>query len=108
VLIVAEGGLGKTRLATDFAAAHGPYALVRTRPSDSAVPYAAFTRALRALAGPAPDLAALPPGRSRNWRACFPNGASRRRRWVRCRAQPLFRSLRHGLAGAGRQTVLTP
>jgi DNA-binding SARP family transcriptional activator len=60
VLIVAEGGLGKTRLATDFAAAHGPYALVRTRPSDSAVPYAAFTRALRALAGPAPDLAALP------------------------------------------------
>jgi len=60
VLIEAEGGLGKSRLATDFAAAHGPYALVRCRASDSAVPYAAFTRALRALAGPTPDLAALP------------------------------------------------
>jgi DNA-binding SARP family transcriptional activator len=61
VLIEAEGGLGKSRLAMDFAAAHGPYALVRSRASDSAVPYAAFTRALRALAGPAPDVATLPP-----------------------------------------------
>ncbi len=60
VLIEAEGGLGKSRLAIDFAAAHGPYALVRTRASDSAVPYAAFTRALRALAGPEPEPVALP------------------------------------------------
>lgn len=61
ILIEAEGGIGKTRLAVDFAAAHGPFAYVRARPSDAAVPYAAFTRALRALAGPTPDLQALPP-----------------------------------------------
>ncbi|MDP3614244.1 MAG: BTAD domain-containing putative transcriptional regulator, partial [Rubrivivax sp.] len=60
VLIEGEGGLGKTRLATDFAAAHGPYARVRTRPGDGAVPYAAFARALRELAGPQPDFTALP------------------------------------------------
>lgn len=61
VLIVGEGGLGKTRLATDFVAAHGPYAQVRARPGDAAVPYAAFARAMRELAGPEPDLLALPP-----------------------------------------------
>ena len=60
VVIEGEGGLGKTRLATDFAAAHGPYARVRTRPGDGAVPYAAFARALRELAGPQPDFTALP------------------------------------------------
>ncbi|MDO9072920.1 MAG: BTAD domain-containing putative transcriptional regulator, partial [Rubrivivax sp.] len=56
VLIEGEGGVGKTRLALDFAAAHGPYALARCRPGDADVPYAAFTRALRALAGPTPQL----------------------------------------------------
>lgn len=60
VLIEGEGGVGKTRLALDFAAAHGPYALARCRPGDAEVPYAAFTRALRALAGPTPQLHGQP------------------------------------------------
>ena len=60
VLVEGEGGLGKTRLVLDFVAAHGPYAVCRGRPGDSDVPYAAFTRALRALAGPAPVLDGVP------------------------------------------------
>ena len=56
MVIEAEGGLGKTRLATDFAAAHGPYALARCRSGDAEVPYASFARALRALLGPSPAL----------------------------------------------------
>ncbi len=58
-----EGGVGKTRLALDFAAAHGPFALARCRSSDAGVPYASWTRVLRALAGAAltrASLAALP------------------------------------------------
>lgn len=72
VLIEAEGGLGKSRLAIDFAAAHGPYAMVRTRASDRAVPYAAFTRALRALAGPEPEPVALPPWAHREMARLLP------------------------------------
>jgi|GEM_PF-732547 len=53
LVIEGEGGVGKTRLALDFAAAHGPFALARCRASDAGVPYAAWTRVLRALAGKA-------------------------------------------------------
>jgi DNA-binding SARP family transcriptional activator len=63
ILIEGEGGVGKTRLALDFAAAHGPYALAACRSSDAGVPYASWTRVLRALAGPSltrASLAALP------------------------------------------------
>jgi DNA-binding SARP family transcriptional activator len=60
VVIEGEGGVGKSRLALEFAAAHGPHALAQARAADAVVPYAAFTRALRAMAGPAPDLAGLP------------------------------------------------
>ncbi|MEO8523772.1 MAG: BTAD domain-containing putative transcriptional regulator [Caldimonas sp.] len=57
IVVEGDGGVGKTRLATDFAAAHGPYALARCRPGDAELPYTSFTRALRALVGPAlPDL----------------------------------------------------
>lgn len=55
-----EGGIGKTRLVSDFAAAHGPYAIVGCRAGDAELPLASFTRALRALAGPAPALHELP------------------------------------------------
>jgi DNA-binding SARP family transcriptional activator len=53
--IVIEGpaGVGKTRLATEFAAARGAFALAACRPGDAAQPYAAFKRALRLLAGQA-------------------------------------------------------
>lgn len=63
LLIEGEGGVGKSRLVADFIAAHGPYALVRCRPGDAEVPYAAFTRALRVLigpSGPSPELGELP------------------------------------------------
>jgi DNA-binding SARP family transcriptional activator len=60
VLIEGEGGIGKTRLARDFLAAHGPYALARCLPGDAELPYAAFTRALRAMAGPDLMLEGLP------------------------------------------------
>jgi len=56
-----EGGVGKSRLAADFCASHGAYALARCRPGDDATPYAAFTRALRTLAGDALASAGLPP-----------------------------------------------
>lgn len=63
IVVEGEGGVGKTRLALDFAAAHGACALARCRSSDTGVPYASWTRVLRALAGPAltrASLAALP------------------------------------------------
>jgi len=60
LLIEGEAGVGKTRLATDFCAAHGAYALARCRAGDTGVPYAAFTRALRVLAGDALAAAGLP------------------------------------------------
>lgn len=55
IVLEGEGGIGKTRLAVDFAAAHGPYALVRCQAGDAAQPLAGFARSLRALAGPEPD-----------------------------------------------------
>lgn len=67
LLIEGEGGAGKSRLATDFAAANGPYALARCRSGDAGVPYASFTRALRVLAGAALDGAALDIGDARPW-----------------------------------------
>lgn len=59
MLIEGEGGIGKTRLVLDFVAAHGAYALARCRSGDQEVPYAAWTRALRALAGSQPTRASL-------------------------------------------------
>lgn len=63
IVIEGEGGVGKTRLALDFAAAHGACAIARCRSSDTGVPYASWTRVLRALAGSAltrEGLASLP------------------------------------------------
>jgi DNA-binding SARP family transcriptional activator len=60
IIVVGEGGIGKSRLAIDFAAAHGAYALSRCRPGDAGVPYAAFARGLRALLGG--DTPSLPEG----------------------------------------------
>lgn len=60
LLIEAEAGVGKTRLATDFAAAQGAYAMAQCRSGDRDVPYASFTRALRCLAGDTLAQAGLP------------------------------------------------
>jgi DNA-binding SARP family transcriptional activator len=59
LLIEGVGGVGKTRLASELAAAHRAFAVSRCRPGDAAVPYAAFTRALKVLAGTALDSTAL-------------------------------------------------
>ncbi|MCW5613438.1 MAG: AAA family ATPase [Rubrivivax sp.] len=60
MLVEGEAGTGKTRLAGDFAAAQGAYALAQCRAGDAEIPYAAFKRALRLLAGPSLAAAGLP------------------------------------------------
>ena len=60
LLIEGQAGVGKSRLMREFAASHGPFAFARCRPGDADVPYAAFTRGLRALTGPTPALGDLP------------------------------------------------
>lgn len=59
VVIVGESGVGKTRLATDFAASQGAYALVRCRGGDRDIAFGACARVLRVLAGDPPDLRGL-------------------------------------------------
>ncbi len=61
LLLVGPAGVGKTRLATDFAAAQGPYALLRGQVGDHELPFGTFARALRVLAGQPPELGALAP-----------------------------------------------
>ncbi|MDP2008354.1 MAG: AAA family ATPase [Rubrivivax sp.] len=51
VLLSGEGGMGKSRLAGDFASAHGVAVAAGARPGDERSPYAAFSRLLRALPG---------------------------------------------------------
>ena len=60
LLIEGDAGVGKSRLAIEFAASHGPYALARCRSGDSEVPYAAFSRGLRTLMGAPATLDELP------------------------------------------------
>lgn len=47
--VCGEAGLGKTRLVTDFARAHGASAIASARPGDERVVYALATRLLRQL-----------------------------------------------------------
>jgi DNA-binding SARP family transcriptional activator len=61
VRIVGEAGIGKTRLAREFAASLGAHALAQCRRSDAGVPYAAYARVLRRLAGQTLATAPLPP-----------------------------------------------
>ena len=46
--IIAEAGLGKSRLLADFAARCGPHALAAARPGDAVLPYASLSRLLLA------------------------------------------------------------
>ncbi|MCX7783866.1 MAG: AAA family ATPase, partial [Meiothermus sp.] len=47
VFLRGEPGVGKTRLATDFAASKGRVVLLAARPGDAAVPYSSYARSLR-------------------------------------------------------------
>jgi DNA-binding SARP family transcriptional activator len=55
VIVAGPAGLGKSRLAADFAAAQGPYALLRCQPGDRELPLSAFARALRLFIGQPPS-----------------------------------------------------
>lgn len=54
-IVLGEAGLGKTRLATDFAQAHGRTIVAGARPGDARVVYASVSRLLRALPAAAID-----------------------------------------------------
>ncbi len=55
VIVLGEAGLGKTRLASDFAQAHGRALVTGARPGDARVVYASVSRLLRALPAAAID-----------------------------------------------------
>ena len=60
ILVEGEGGVGKSRLVLDFAAAQGPFAQLRCRAGDAEQPLSTLTRLLAALAGPDPAADGLP------------------------------------------------
>jgi DNA-binding SARP family transcriptional activator len=77
VLLVGEPGVGKTRLALDFAAAQGAYAVLSGRPGDADVPYATYVRHLRERLGPRPGvLGALAPWVRREVSRLLPEAAA--------------------------------
>jgi DNA-binding SARP family transcriptional activator len=49
MLLLAEPGVGKTRLALDFAASKGRYTVFSARPGDTGVPYSLFVRNVRRM-----------------------------------------------------------
>ena len=49
VLLLGEPGIGKSRLAADFAAAHGQAHVYRAHPGDARLPYSLLARLLRGL-----------------------------------------------------------
>jgi DNA-binding SARP family transcriptional activator len=53
VIVAGPAGVGKSRLVADFAAAQGPYALLRCQVGDLELPLGAFARALRLFIGQA-------------------------------------------------------
>jgi DNA-binding SARP family transcriptional activator len=56
VLLMAEPGVGKTRLALDFAASKGRFTVFAGRPGDAEVPYALFVRHIRELFTERPEV----------------------------------------------------
>ena len=57
VYLHGPAGTGKTRLASELAAARGPWLRVACEPQDAELPYASVVRLLRALRDSAPDVA---------------------------------------------------
>jgi DNA-binding SARP family transcriptional activator len=60
VVLLAEAGAGKTRMATDFAASLGAYLHVACRPVDRDAPFGAASRVLRELMSARPDVELTP------------------------------------------------
>ncbi|MFT3765204.1 MAG: AAA family ATPase [Minicystis sp.] len=61
LFLTGDPGVGKTRLALDFAASKGPHALFAARPGDADVPYSLYVRHVRSILAARPDMvAALP------------------------------------------------
>lgn len=56
VYLHGAAGIGKTRLASELAAARGPWLRVACEPQDAGLPYASVVRLLRALREAAPDV----------------------------------------------------
>jgi DNA-binding SARP family transcriptional activator len=56
IYISGEAGVGKTRLALEFARSRGIFVTLRGRPTDANVPYALIARAIRAVAAERPNL----------------------------------------------------
>lgn len=56
IILAGEGGMGKSRLARDFAASKGEVVVLEGRPGDALVPYATTTRNLRRVLARVPDL----------------------------------------------------
>ncbi|QRK13089.1 AAA family ATPase [Archangium violaceum] len=57
MLLLAEPGVGKTRLAHDFAASKGRYTVFSARPGDEDVPYSLFVRNIREIFSERPEMA---------------------------------------------------
>jgi DNA-binding SARP family transcriptional activator/tetratricopeptide (TPR) repeat protein len=56
IYLVGDPGVGKTRLALDFASSKGEVYHFRARPGDASVPYASQARAIREILNREPDL----------------------------------------------------
>lgn len=56
ILLLAEPGVGKTRLAHDFAASKGRYLVFSGRPGDVDVPYSLFVRNIREIFSERPEI----------------------------------------------------
>lgn len=56
LLLLAEPGVGKTRLAHDFAASRGRYMVFSARPGDTDVPYSLYVRHLREIFSERPEV----------------------------------------------------
>lgn len=60
VSVSGEPGVGKTRLALEFAASKGAFELIEGRPGDESLPYSTFARSLRNTLSRHPDLVLEP------------------------------------------------
>ncbi len=73
IILAGEAGVGKSRLARDFAASKGEVLHLEGRPGDAVVPYATTARNLRRIFARTPDLVLGPWMRARASRGCCPN-----------------------------------